>query len=285
MSALFELLRPKQWVKNVFILAPLFFSFSFLEQANWLMVIWSIAAFICASGAVYIYNDIYDLQYDRKHPTKQHRPIASGRVSVGLALIIAPALAIAAVAITMLLPARCSTILALYVGVNLLYTHVLKHMVILDVILIAFGFVLRVFMGGYAIEVQLSPWIIVTTFCLALFLAFSKRYSEYTLYQKGTVTRKNLEHYNQEMLRSFMNISCVTALFAYITYTLDLVQMGYRVELLYTTVFVVYGLFRYMFLLYRQDNGEDPETMILRDPLLLITSGLWLISVVSLRLL
>ena len=278
MPELLKLLRPKQWVKNAFVLAPLFFSLQFDNINRLSLALLACLVFIASSSIIYIINDINDAQEDRKHPRKKHRPIASGHVSVTAALwLLVPLGTIVALGL-LLLPVTCTFIICGYVIVNLLYSRILKHIAIIDVLVIASGFVLRLLMGGYAIGVQLSSWIIASTFLLALFIGFGKRHQELSVSGYQDV-RESLRGYNLELLNRFITISCTSALLCYTLYTVETGRILGKPSLVYTTVFVVFGLFRYLQRIYLDKEGGEPETIILYDPLFISNGILWLLSV------
>lgn len=275
MSPWIKLLRPKQWIKNGFVFAPLFFSGEFTHVESWHLAIQAALAFLCASCLVYIVNDIKDVAEDREHPKKQNRPIASGRIKPKQAALLAVAFALASWALLAPLPKACAVIGVAYVVLNGFYTFYLKRIAIIDVFFIASCYVLRVLMGCYALQVEVSSWIILTTFLLALFLGFGKRYHEVGL-EEYVKHKPNLQHYSRSLLDRLVIICGGAALMAYAIYATEVANRIDRVEMSYTTAFVAFGLFRYLQAMYVYGKGGEPETIILSDKLQLANVAAWL---------
>lgn len=276
MHAAIRLLRPKQWIKNGFVFAPLFFSGQFTQTAAWQVTLLAVLLFFCISCFVYIINDIRDIEEDRRHPVKCKRPLAAGELKVIAALALAGLFAGVAIALSLTLPVACAVIAMLYMASNLLYTYVLKRMAIVDIFYIAFCYVLRVLMGAYALAVAVSPWIVLTTFTLALFLGFGKRFHEIGI--EGYAAHKpNLKHYSRDLLDRLVVISGGAALMSYAIYAAELAHSSGRVALVYTVGFVAFGLFRYLQSIYVYGQGGEPETVILRDRLQLANLAAWLL--------
>jgi decaprenyl-phosphate phosphoribosyltransferase len=271
MSPWIRLLRPRQWIKNAFVFAPLCFSARFLQGESWKLTLMAALCFLCVSCAVYILNDLHDIEEDRKHPVKKLRPLASGEVDVMPAILMACGFLAIAMYLVTGLPYECALVVLLYVCLNLLYTHVLKHIAIVDIFFVAFCYVLRVLMGGYALQVFISPWIILTTFLLAMFLGFGKRYHEVGFEDYAQV-KLNLQHYNRNLLDRLVTISGCAALITYAIYTAESGKPG----LVYTVGFVAFGLFRYLQSIYVYNQGGEPETIIFKDRLQLLNLVLWL---------
>lgn len=272
----FRLLRPKQWIKNAFIFAPLFFAHQFVHLQGWYLTLLAVGAFVCMSSAVYVGNDIKDIEEDKLHPTKKRRPLASGDVSVARATTIGFVLLAGCVFFLTLLPFACTVIAAVYVWLNILYTLWLKRIAILDIFFIAVCYVLRVLMGCAALNVTVSSWIILTTFLLALFLGFGKRYHEMSITDYVRV-KPNLQHYSREFLDRLVMLSGGGALMAYAIYTTEIARHIGRVEMVYTVAFVAFGLFRYLQWIYVYGQGGEPESIILKDKLQLLNVALWLL--------
>jgi 4-hydroxybenzoate polyprenyltransferase len=282
-SGLIVSLRPEQWTKNLIVFAALIFGQRLFDPAA---VGRSLAAFFifCAlSGVVYLLNDVSDREADRLHPLKRHRPIASGELSPPTALGVAAVLAVAALAAAFWLrPAfgwTAAAYLALFVG----YTHVLKHVVILDVLTIAIGFVLRAAAGATAIAVPMSQWLLVCTILLALFLGLSKRRHELTLLANtASGHRKILEEYNPYLLDQMIGVVTASTLVAYIIYctspeTTD--KFG-TANLVLTTPFPIYGIFRYLYLVHQKGIGS-PSEVLLTDRPLVACVALWGLAVIA----
>jgi 4-hydroxybenzoate polyprenyltransferase len=274
-------LRIKQWVKNVFIFAPMIFSLHLFQPAYIQRSLLAFFLFSLVTGGIYIFNDILDREKDKLHPVKQNRPIASGRLSATAAGVTAAAL----LAGVLLLIARFNRefflIAVLYVGLNILYTLFLKSVVIIDTMIIALGFVLRIMIGGAVNHVILYPWILVSTFLLAIFLALIKRRQELIKIQAlhpEQVTRKTLQSYNLGMLDQMISIATATTLISYIMYALSPdVQQKFQTDRLYYTVpFVVFGIFRYLFLAYSKGDGESPADIIYTDLPFTLNIILWI---------
>ncbi|MGE0754768.1 MAG: decaprenyl-phosphate phosphoribosyltransferase [Alphaproteobacteria bacterium] len=270
-----RLLRPKQWIKNGFVFAPLLFAGQFQQPGAWQQALLAALCFLSISCVVYVINDIRDRIEDTHHPVKRNRPLAAGELTVATAWMIAGSLALVALALLANLPPACTNVAALYVGLNILYTLQLKHVAIADIFFIAFCYVLRVLMGAYALAVAISPWIILSTFTLALFLGFGKRYHEIAIL--AYVEHKpNLRQYSREFLDRLVIISGCSALMSYAIYAAELAAETGKVELIYTVGFVAFGLFRYMQSIYVRGLGGEPETIILTDRAQLVNLTLWL---------
>ncbi|MCC6475808.1 decaprenyl-phosphate phosphoribosyltransferase [bacterium] len=281
-----ELLRPTQWSKNLILFAALLFSPARVALENGLAVLRSIegfAAFCMLSSSVYALNDILDLKADREHPKKKNRPIASGRVSVGTASLIAFVLATTAVCLAFWIDPYFGWIAVAYLGVNLSYSLGLKRAVILDVILLSMGFVLRA-VGGVAVirtllpEVYLSYWLILCAFLLSLFLALAKRRHEIALLGESAAQhRPSLASYSLVFIDQMLAALAAATIVAYSLYTISddtFRHYGTR-NLLWTLPFVVYGLFRYLYLIHNRGEGGDPTKLLVKDVATLLNVLLW----------
>ncbi|MBU4267861.1 MAG: decaprenyl-phosphate phosphoribosyltransferase [Acidobacteria bacterium] len=273
-------LRIKQWVKNIFIFAPMIFSLHMFQPAYIQRSLLAFFLFSLVTGGIYIFNDILDRGHDRLHPVKQNRPIASGRLSAPVAGLAAFAL----LAGVLLLIARFNreffVIAVLYIGLNILYSLFLKSVVIIDTMVIALGFVLRIMIGGAVNHVVVYPWILITTFLLAIFLALIKRRQEFLKIQSlhpEQLTRKTLQSYNLGMLDQMISIATATTLISYIMYvlSLDVQQKFHTSKLYYTVPFVIFGIFRYLFLAYSKGEGESPTDIIYSDLPFTLNIILW----------
>lgn len=276
MSPWLQLLRPKQWIKNGFVFAPLFFAGKFYDAGAWVATIEAALCFLAVSCVVYIANDIHDAQEDHRHPVKKNRPVASGAMTAFQAAILACICGAVAVFIMTTLPLACAGIALGYIALNVFYTLWLKTKALLDIFFIAFCYVLRVLMGCYALSVMVSPWIILTTFLLALFLGFSKRYHEMG-FQEYVESKANLQHYSREFLDKLIIITSGAALLAYAIYAVEIEIKTGKSGMIYTAGFVAFGLFRYLQSIYVYKQGGEPETIILRDKWQLINLALWLL--------
>lgn len=275
-------LRPAQWSKNVFVLAPLVFAQQLAHRDALLRAGLAFAAFCAAASAAYLVNDVRDREEDRRHPTKRQRPIAAGTLGVGPALVAAALLVAAAIATAIRLGASFAALLATYVALNLLYSLYLKHRVILDVMSLAAGFVLRVLAGAAAVAVPVSSWLLLCTTFLALFLAFSKRRHELTLLQGAAAEqRRVLDEYSPAFLDQMINVVTASAVVSYALYAAapETVQKFHTEHLVYTLPLVLFGIFRYLYLIYQRPAARNPTEAILHDPPFLINIALWGVSV------
>jgi len=279
-AAYISLMRPKHWLKNVFVVAPIAFAGHIADPVLLRAAMLAFGAFCLAASAIYCFNDVYDLQADRNHPRKSKRPVASGAVSVAGALSFAVILAAAGLAISWSVGSHFLTIVLCYLAINVYYTIRGKHMVIGDAFCIAIGFVLRVIGGAYAINVSPTGWIVITTFFLSLFLGFGKRRNEIVVLEsESTDHRPVLGEYNLPLLDQIMVATGTISIISYAIYTLDhnvIVKFGTD-KLFYTVPFVAYGVFRYIHLLLRSKEG-DPTEIVTSDRGLILTSFAWLAS-------
>ncbi|WP_119068561.1 decaprenyl-phosphate phosphoribosyltransferase [Rubrobacter indicoceani] len=261
-SALLRLCRPKQWTKNGFVLAGLVFSGEALQPASILAALATFAAFCALSSSVYAFNDALDAEEDRLHPEKRNRPVASGLVPTAAAISFAGALAVLGLFICFVVGPFVALAGGSYLVLQAFYTVWLKHMVILDVMSISSGFVIRAIAGVLAVSSPVSPWLIVCTGLLTLFLGFSKRRHELASLGDGAVThRRNLEEYSVPLLDEMMNIMLAATIIAYSIYTFFGAESIYMMA---TIPFVIYGVLRYMLLVHR-DTGGNPDTLLLKD--------------------
>lgn len=267
---LLRLVRPHQWIKNGFVLAPLMFTGEFLNPQAVGQALWATLLFCLASSATYIINDLKDIERDRCHPKKSKtRPLAAGIVSVRQALILLVTLYALLLLGAWVAPRALPVILG-YLLLNLAYTFVLKHQPVVDIFTIAIGFVLRVYAGAIALAVPLSGWMFVTTLCLALYLAAVKRRQELT--QSGSEGRQVLEKYSVALVDRYAEMSATGALVFY-----SLFVTSARPQMVGTVPLVLFGLFRYWFVVEQQDAGESPTDALLADWQLLLTVALWVI--------
>ena len=272
-------MRPEQWLKNGFVLAPIVFSGLIWDPDAWLRTILAVAAFCAASSAVYLVNDVIDREADRSHPIKKNRAIASGEVSIAKALGVAVILVTAAAVVAVWLGGWFPAALGAYVFLVLLYSALLKRAVFLDVLVVAAGFVLRVVGGAVAIDVPVSSWILVVTYLLALYLALGKRRSELVLLgAEAGNHRVVLGHYTLPMVDQAISVVLGATVLAYALYTVapDTVAKVGSEGLLATVPIVLYGLFRYLYLLHRHELGGSPTKALLTDRPLLVCVVVWL---------
>jgi 4-hydroxybenzoate polyprenyltransferase len=270
MLDLIRLARPKHWVKNAFVAAPLFFTPDAITAGTLAAVALAVAAFSLAASAVYIVNDYFDREADRLHPQKRTRPLASGRVSGAAALAFATVLVLAALGLCAFLPAGFGRILALYLAINAAYSAKLKHVSLLDVLIVAAGFVLRVEAGAAAAGVAASVWIVVCTGLLALFLALAKRRDDLTA-AMGTAHRGALDGYNLPFVDTALAVVLGALLVSYVIYTTDANAIRrYGTDRLYLTVpFVVAGVLRYLQIALVEERSGSPTDLAVADRFLL----------------
>jgi 4-hydroxybenzoate polyprenyltransferase len=280
---LLKSLRPTQWPKNVFVLAPLVFGGLLLNAQVTLRAVLALVAFCCASSAVYLINDIRDREEDRRHPLKRLRPIAAGTLTVPAAVLAVLVLVGAAAVLSVRLGRPFALVLGAYLVLNVLYTLWLKHMVILDVMSIAISFVLRVEAGSTATGIEVSRWLLLCTIFLALFLAFSKRRHEITLLaHEASGQRPVLDHYSPAFLDQMINVVTASSVVSYALYCVapETVKKYHTQDLVFTIPLVLYGIFRYLYLMYQRPGERNPTEAILRDMPFLINILLWGLVVV-----
>ncbi len=276
-------MRPAQWAKNLFVLAPLVFAHGLLSGALVGRGLAAFGAFCAASSAVYLFNDLRDRESDRHHPLKRHRPIAAGTLPASLAAAAAALLGAVAVAVALWLGPAFALILALYLAQNLLYSMGLKEVVILDVLLISVGFVLRVLGGGAAVGVEVSRWLLLCTIFLALFLAASKRRHELELLdERARDQRQVLSHYSPAFLDQMINVVTASAVVSYALYAVapETTEKYDTQNLVYTIPLVLFGIFRYLYLVYQHPGEESPTEALLTDRPFLLNLILWGAAVV-----
>jgi len=267
-SALLEAMRPRQWVKNVFVLAGVVFGGRLFDPAACMRASVCFLLFCCASSAVYLINDTFDRANDLHHPAKCLRPIPSGRLPVPAALATALVLAAGAIAGSFALSRATFLIVVIYLASSMGYTSGLKRIFILDVLIVASGFVLRAAAGAAAVHAEISPWLICCTFLLALYLALGKRRNELTLLgDSARQHRDNLGSYTVPLLDSWLTALSGATIVCYALYTQSprTVHNFHTTNLLYTIPFVVYALFRYQHLVLRENEGGDPGSSLVRD--------------------
>ncbi len=287
MRAVLQAMRPAQWVKNAFVLAPLVFASQALEAGHFTRGAAAFAVFAVLSGCVYLVNDLVDVEADRRHPTKCRRPIASGALPPSRARVVLVALALAAFGAALWLgPWGFAAVGAAYVGVNLAYSFALKHIPFLDVGLIATGFVLRLLAGALAVDVPLTGWIVVTTFSLAVFLALGKRRHELAQAGDGAASqRRVLARYKVAQLDAVMVGAAVFTVASYAGWTL-LGGLAGRLfdprDLAVTIPSVIFGLYRFRALTARPDDGASPTDRMLRDVPFLLNVVVWCAAVIAL---
>ncbi len=265
------LIRPQQWIKNGFVLIPMFFGGRLLNADDAIASVVTFFAFSFAASAIYCFNDIVDVDADRRHPVKCHRPIASGAVSVPTAYALMAVLALLSALLLFFLPQRAGEtagIVAFYFLLNMAYCLWLKRHAIIDVCTVAFGFVLRILAGGMACDVAVSNWLVLMTFLLALFLSFAKRRDDVLrMNETGEPPRRNTIRYNITFVNQAITITGTVTLVCYIMYTVspEVVSRFHAPYLYLTSIFVLVGLLRYMQLTVVDEVSGDPTKILLRD--------------------
>lgn len=284
-KSLFQLLRPKQWAKNLFIFLPLFFSGQFFNVSLLIQCAIAFIAFSFAASSIYCFNDIFDVESDRQHPKKVNRPIASGRISIQIAYIVMfISLFISLLILFLFGSANKFMLLGLilfYYLTNIAYCIKLKRHAIVDVMIISLGFVLRILVGGAATGIWLSEWIIMMTFLLALFLALAKRRDDVILYQNtGVLPRKNTDRYNLVFINQVMSIVATVTIIAYIMYAIspDVIERFQSRYVYVTAIFVLAGIIRYLQITIVDMRSGDPTAILLKDRFLQLSIIGWVIS-------
>jgi len=272
-------LRPQQWIKNFFLFAALLFSRNLFNRPLLLKTVEAFIAFCLISSAHYIFNDLRDLAEDRLHPIKSLRPLASGRLKKTPAVLALVMIGAAGIALAAAINGPFLLIALGYLALQTAYSMWLKHIVILDVFVIAAGFLMRVVAGGLAIRVTISSWLLICTILLSLFLAMGKRRHELVLLDKeAKVHRPILKEYNIYLLDQMISVVTASTLVAYCLYTISeetVEKFGTR-NLVFTVPFVLYGIFRYLYLIHQRAGGGTPEALIIRDKPLLLDIFLWI---------
>ena len=279
---IFELIRPKQWVKNLFVFAPILFAGKLMDLPMLLTNILAFASFCCISSSVYVLNDIIDVESDRVHKKKRYRPIAAGYVSIKQAKILFVFLIVLTAVLSSMLPVLFLITISAYLVNNLLYSFKIKNVVLLDVFSISIGFILRVIAGAVAIDVSVSSWMIITTIFISLFLGISKRRAELSGPNQDNLEkqRKVLSDYDVIFVDQLNTIAATGTIISYALYTVSekAVNAFHSDKLIYTTPFVLYGIFRYLYLLHQKNLGESPTQIVTKDVPIIINSLLWLIT-------
>lgn len=284
MTAFLRALRPHQWTKNLLVFAALLFSKHLFEAEPFLRTFLAFVAFCGLAGAVYLWNDVADIERDRLHPKKKLRPLAAGELSIRTATLGAITLVVLALSLSFWLDPRLGLCAASYLGLNLAYSFGLKHVVILDVLSISLGFVLRALAGGYAIDVPVTEWLLVLALLLALFLALAKRRHEITsLSEQASSHRAILAEYSPYLIDQMTSVVTASVVTAYAFYTLspETVHKFGTAKLSWTLPLVLYGIFRYLYLVHQKERGDSPTDMLLTDRPLLATVALWVALVIA----
>ena len=283
-QAIFKLIRCRQWIKNTFVLLPIFFGGSLLDTNDIISGIIAFFAFSFAASSIYCLNDIVDLEADRRHPVKCHRPIASGDVSKSMAYVLMVALFLLSMATAWFSPCnkwQVGSVILFYWLMNIAYCIELKKHAIIDVCIVAFGFILRLLAGGLAAEIVLSNWIVLMTFLLTLFLSFAKRRDDVVRMEiTGEAPRKNTIRYNLTFINQAITITGTAALVCYIMYTVspEVINQFHTPYLYLTSIYVLVGLLRYIQLAVVDNKSGDPTKVILHDRFIQLIVLAWGVS-------
>lgn len=275
-----QLIRVQQWLKNFFIFAPLFFSGHLLDIDKLTYCALAFLAFSLNASSIYIINDYKDIDKDRLHPTKKHRPLASGTISKVTALALFCLLALSSLILAFLLNVDLGIVISIYFGMNLMYSFGLKKISLIDIFIISIGFVLRVTAGGAVTGIEISHWLYIMTFLIALFIAFAKRRDDVLLeMQTGEQMRKSVSGYNLEFISSAISILCGILIVSYLLYiTSPEITLRFQNRHAYiSTVFVIMGVLRYLQITLVEGNSGSPTKVLIKDRFLQITVILWML--------
>ncbi len=280
LPGLLRTMRPKQWTKNLFVFAALVFDHQLFDVQPFLKVLAAFGLLCLLSGAVYLINDLADMEKDRQHPRKRLRPLASGQLSPAVAWAVAGLFIAAAIPLAFWMNQAFGVIALIYLAENLLYSFWLKHVALIDVLLIALGFLLRVHAGVVLITVaRFSPWLYICMTLLALFIGFGKRRGELLLMQANSgSTRRVLAEYTVPFLDELINLVATATIIAYSFYTFSAENLPANHAMMLTIPFVLYGIFRYLYLIHLKGEGGAPDELVLTDRPLQITFTLWALS-------
>jgi len=276
-----DLMRPSQYFKNLFIFAPLFFGLKITNIELLLSAFVAFLSFSLIASAVYIFNDYHDVEEDKLHPTKKNRPLASGSISKKAALLLMLMLLLVGLCIFSLLGRQMLYIVFVYLVINIAYTIKLKHVAIIDVFIISIGFVLRLFIGSAVTNVELSMWIILMTFLLALFLALAKRRDDVLIFlSSGDKTRKVIDGYNIDIVNLSMTIIASVNIVSYIMYTVspEVIKKAHTDKLYLSVVFVLLGIMRYLQITFVEKKSGSPSDILLRDRFIQLTISGWILT-------
>ncbi len=285
LKQLFISLRPHQWTKNFVVLAALIFAERLYHVPSLLLAGGAFVVFCMLSGAVYLVNDLSDLEGDRQHPVKRSRPLPSGALSTSVAKVASVALAAVAISASFAIGRNFAAVAILYFGVMVAYSLALKHIVVVDVLVVAMGFVLRALAGAVAIDVAFSHWLLICTLLFALFLALAKRRQELTLLAGGAAQhRRILGEYSPYLLDQMIAVVTASTVVSYALYTLapETISRFGTDRLVWTLPFVLYGILRYLYLVHQKEEGGNPTEVLLNDRPILVAVALWAATLVTL---
>lgn len=276
-----RLFRPKDWAKNLFLFIPLFFAGELQQWQRYPALLLGFIAFSCMASSIYIINDYRDIEDDKKHPVKSKRPLASGAVSKTAAIVICILLILVGIAVAYFIKEKFLFVLSIYFLINLAYSFGLKSIPILDIVIVAIGFVLRIKGGAVIANIGLSEWLNIMVFLLALFMAIGKRRDDVLLkLSSGTDMRKSIKGYNLEFLNVLLSLVCAVIIVAYFMYTMspDVLQRLGTYRLYYTCLFVLAGIMRYLQIIFVQAASGSPTKILYKDRFIQITILLWIAS-------
>ena len=272
-------MRPQQWIKNLLLFGPLIFSMNLFDVTMVTRTALAFIVFSLAGSAVYLLNDVVDVEKDKAHPVKRNRPIASGKLPIKIALVFMAVIGAGSLVLAWDLSQTLAYIIIIYMVNNLFYSFKLKHIVLIDVGSLSLGFVLRVFAGAAVIGVEASPWLIMCTILLSSFLGFAKRRHELVLLGENNVNHRSvLAHYSPHLLDQLILISAASTVMSYALYTVNaktVAKFG-TTNLIYTVPFILYGVFRYLFLIHNRKKGGDPAKVLLNDAPMVLNIVVWL---------
>ncbi|MBL7856256.1 MAG: decaprenyl-phosphate phosphoribosyltransferase [Cyclobacteriaceae bacterium] len=281
MKPLLSLIRVKQWVKNLFLFIPAFFAGILFDSNTLMLLVPGFFSFSFVASAIYILNDFRDIEADRNHPKKKSRPLAAGTVSIPVAFVVLGILLVTGFSIGYLLSLNYFFVLCIYFSLNLGYSLGLKNISILDILIVASGFLLRTIAGGLILNVPMTNWLLIMVFLLALFMALAKRLDDFIVNeQDGVISRKTVKHYNLNFIHSGITMLAGIITVSYIMYTIsdDVKARMHSEHLYFTSIFVVAGILRYLQITLVEMNSGSPTKILLTDKFILITLAGWVLS-------
>ena len=280
-SSIIKLIRPHQYLKNLFIFLPIFFALKITDISLLLKSLLAFLSFSLAASAIYILNDYLDIEEDKRHPIKKNRPLASGEINSKYAIFMMGFFITLSLIIISFISMQTMYIIILYIILNIAYSYKLKHIAIIDIIVISIGFVLRVFAGTYSTGLDTSMWIIVITFLLALFLALAKRRDDVLLFNKtGAKMRKVIDGYNLQFVDMAMTLMAGVVIVSYLMYCVspEVIARTGSNKLYITLIFVIVGFMRYMQITYVEENSGSPTKILMKDRIIQISIVMWIIT-------
>ncbi len=285
MQEYIKLIRPYQYIKNIFIFTPLFFALKITDINLFFQTFIAFIAFSLVASSVYIFNDWFDIEEDRNHPKKKNRPLASGKIPTKNAVLLMILLLTLGLSISFILNNTIAYLILIYFILNLLYTLKLKHISIVDIFIVSTGFVIRLFVGSQVAKVPLSLWIIIMTFLLAIFISLAKRRDDVLIYaENSNKTRTIVDGYNLKFLDTSMMVMASVIIVAYIMYTVspDVITKMHSDKLYITVIFVIFGLMRYMQITFVENKSGSPTEVVLKDTFLRVSILGWIATFIFL---